>query len=405
MSHSWMPVTDRKRQYKRVWQRVQRKIRNVYSNAAGPSTVLNSEAHNVPLLDSGLTYARTSESDSDKDEMCFFSTFNGDTQLQQTIAEDTESADPRYSSSDMDGVFFENSTYIYMFTDKLAEELKKWISEYNISHNAADALLRILRDQGHKLLPSTAKTLFKTDPVKSQMVDGVECVKFGVTEQFMMCLKRYAYNYARDITELEISLNVDGLPLFKSTGKSFWPVLCTVHLKPASTFPLAIALTETKPKSLDFIKVIADEINIMLTNGFAWGEGTLKVKLRCITCDAPAKAMVKCIKQFSGYYGCDKCTQKGTWEGRMTYQQVHDLTLRDDISFREQHQPEHHHEHAVSPFSNLQIDMVKSFPADYMHQCCLGVMRKMLLLWSRGKSGHRLSLAQLREVNQRLRNL
>ncbi len=59
----------------------------------------------------------------------------------------------------------------------------------------------------------------------------------------------------------------------------------------------------------------------------------------------------------------------------------------------------------LSPFSNLQIDMVKSFPADYMHQCCLGVMRKLLLLWSRGKSGHRLSPAQLREVNQRLRNL
>lgn len=92
-------------------------------------------------------------------------------------------------------------------------------------------------------------------------------------------------------------------------------------------------------------------------------------------------------------------------QGCMTYQQVHNLTLRDDVSFREQHQTEHHQENAVSPFSNLQIDMVKSFPADYMHQCCLGVMRKMLLLWSRSKSGHRLSPAQLREVNQRLRNL
>lgn len=84
---------------------------------------------------------------------------------------------------------------------------------------------------------------------------------------------------------------------------------------------------------------------------------------------------------------------------------MHDLILRDDVSFREQHQPEHHHENTVSPFSNLQIDMVESFPADYMHQCCLGVMRKLLLLWSQAKSGHRLSPAQLREVNQRLRNL
>lgn len=141
---------------------------------------------------------------------------------------------------------------------------------------------------------------------------------------------------------------------------------------------MAIALTKAKPKSLDFIKGIADKLNIILINGFAWGGTTLNVRFRCITCDAPAKAMLKCIKQFSGYYGCDKCTQKGSWEGCMTYPQVHNLTLRDDVSFREQHQPEHHQENAVSPFSNLIIDMVKSFPADYMHQCCLGVMRKML---------------------------
>lgn len=48
--------------------------------------------------------------------------------------------------------------------------------------------------------------------------------------------------------------------------------------------------------------------------------------------------------------------------------------------------------------------MVKSFPADYMHQCCLGVMRKLLGLWSHGKTAHRLSPAQLREVGERLRN-
>ncbi len=413
VSHSWMPAEARKLEYQRLWRRVQRKMRNVHSNAAGPSTMLDSEAHNprhtMLLQDSGLKNAGTGEFDSDNDETRFINiginAVNGDTLLHHTMAVDTENMDTESSSSDIDDGFFENSANIDMPTDNLAEELKKWICGYNIKHNAADALLKILRNQGHKHLPCTAKTLLKTDHVESQKVSRVECVKFGVTEQLIMCLNRYPYDYARDIIEIEISLNVDGLPLFKSTGKCFWPVLCTVHLKPASTFPLAIALTEAKPKSLDFIKVISDELSMILMNGFSWGETTVNVRLKCITCDAPAKAMLKCIKQFSGYYGCDKCTQKGNWKGRMTYQQVHDRILRDDVSFREQHQPEHHHENTVSPFSNLQIDMVKSFPADYMHQCCLGVMRKLLLLWSRGKSGHRLSPAQLREVNQRLRNL
>jgi len=198
------------------------------------------------------------------------------------MAEDTENMVLEYSGSDMD----ESNANPENFA-----ELKKWVNEYNIKNNAADKLLKILRDQG---LPSTTKTLLKTDHVESQMVSGVECIKLGVTEQLIMCLNRYPNNYAKDITELEISLNVDGLPLFKS----FWPVLCTVHLKSASTFPLTIALTEAKPKSLDFIKVISDELKSILMNGFARGETTVNVRLRCITCDAPAKAMLKCIKQF-----------------------------------------------------------------------------------------------------------
>lgn len=111
------------------------------------------------------------------------------------------------------------------------------------------------------------------------MVSGVKCVKFGVTEQLIICLNRYPYNYVKDITELEISLNVDGLPLFKSSCSSFWPVLCRVHFKPSCTFPLTIALTKAKPKSLDFIKLIADELNTILINGFMCGVNCSKCEI------------------------------------------------------------------------------------------------------------------------------
>ncbi|KAL0194562.1 hypothetical protein M9458_008134, partial [Cirrhinus mrigala] len=147
----------------------------------------------------------------------------------------------------------------------------------------------------------------------------------------------------------------------------------------------------SKPKTPDFVHETIQELAELMQQGLIWKGKHLNIKLRCITCDAPAKAMVKCVKQFSGYYGCDRCTQRGSWEGRMTYPEVDNLNLRTDQSFRECWQPEHHQEEKISPFSVLPVDMVKSFPIDYMHQSCLGVMKKLLLMWTRGKTEYRMS--------------
>lgn len=104
--------------------------------------------------------------------------------------------------------------------------------------------------------------------------------------------------------------------------------------------------------------------------------------LRCIVCDAPAKAMVKRTKPFSAYYGYDRCEQKGFWEKRMTYQEADRFELRTDNSFRAQNQPEHHN--GSTPLAELPIDMIGQFPIYYMHQACLGVMKKLMTIWTRG---------------------
>ena len=141
----------------------------------------------------------------------------------------------------------------------------------------------------------------------------------------------------------------------------------------------------SKPKDITFISGIATQLCTLMQDGLEWMGRSLSVEVRCVTCNTPAKAMVRCVKLFSGYYGCNKCNQKGAWDGRMLYPEMNSLTLRTNQSFRECWQPEHHHE-SISPFCSLPIDMVHSFPADYMHQCCLGVMEKLLLLWTRGKT-------------------
>lgn len=49
--------------------------------------------------------------------------------------------------------------------------------------------------------------------------------------------------------------------------------------------------------------------------------------------------------------------------------------------------------------------MVDQFPIDYMHQLCLGVMRKLLLIWIKGNRDVRISSRHVVEISERLINL
>ena len=147
---------------------------------------------------------------------------------------------------------------------------------------------------------------------------------------------------------LPLLLNVDGLPIFSSSGACVWPVLCGLLLEPLTVFPVALTFGETKPNNLDFLQDTINELNDLLKNDLNFDEKLFQIELKGIVCDAPAKAMIKNIKQYSGYYGCDQCNQKGVWLHKLTYQQIKKLDLRTDFFFREQMQKKHFK--GLSPF-------------------------------------------------------
>lgn len=61
-------------------------------------------------------------------------------------------------------------------------------------------------------------------------------------------------------------------------------------------------------------------------------------------CDTSARAFVKNIKSHNGYFGCDKCTQRGVYltdYWRMTFPEV-DAPLCTDASFAAMDNEEHY---------------------------------------------------------------
>ena len=280
--------------------------------------------------------------------------------------------------------------------DPFQLRLARWATSNSITHTALDALLVLLRGSDFvdiMCLPRTARTLLGTpratpnDPDEDPNLMFLDVAK-AIKDNFLL----YPAEVRRQTETIPIAMNVDGMPMNKSTKKQLWPVLCSIELDPPVVFPLTLTQGGTKPKDLDFLERTVDSLNEVLQAGLVIGDRTLAVRVKYIVCDAPARATVKCVKYFNGYYGCDRCDQKGEYtrldgktRGRQTYQMTTGLHLRTDAGFRARIQPQYHTGPIPSPFLRLpHVDMVRDFPVDYMHQLCLGVMRKLLMRWFRG---------------------
>lgn len=112
-------------------------------------------------------------------------------------------------------------------------------------------------------------------------------------------------------------------------------------------------------------------------------------------CDAPAPYYVKSVKNFNGYFECDRCVQKGERiSNRMLFLESK-ADLRTDDSFAQMADTEHHLPEP-SPLNNLNIGMVTCFPHDPMHLVYRGVMRKLLYCW-KGKGPSHLGRLRARD--------
>ncbi|KAL5022613.1 hypothetical protein ScPMuIL_001768 [Solemya velum] len=168
-----------------------------------------------------------------------------------------------------------------------------------------------------------------------------------------------------DIDAVALQINIDGLPLFKSSSTQFWPILGRI-VQPfvSKRFIIGLYLGTKKPGSVhDYLNEFGNEMSAIQEFGLHIGEidHRLHVKISCIICDTPARAYVKQVKGHTTYYGCDKCCQKGLWKGKMTFPRT-DAPTRTDAQFDEMVNEEHHL--GPPPLTNLSLGMVSGIYGD-----------------------------------------
>lgn len=289
--------------------------------------------------------------------------------------------------------------------NNIRDDLKRWSINHNISRSAMNDLWNILRNNGCDL-PADARTLVGTPKSSAYKVidisDG-QYAHFGITAGILKSIKCYYRQPYPNFVKL--NFNIDGLPLSKSSGSQFWPILAAV-VDEFYTEPFAIGIYHgmKKPEDVNlFLRLFVNDLKEVLNSGVSVDGCTIKVKINAFICDAPVKAFITGVKNHNGYFGCSKCITEGDFiNNRITFPDLQS-PLRTDETFKNRLQEEHHK--LTSVLKTLNFGMASQVPLDYMHLVCLGVVKRMLQFWVNGKINIKLKPKQILEVSDFLKKI
>lgn len=174
------------------------------------------------------------------------------------------------------------------------EALRSWSLRYNIPHNAVKDLLGLIKDKYNDTsLPNDPRTLLETPSNIGKLcyeIPGGKYWHYGLVS----CLEKWFEHLTKDIM-ISININIDGLPVHKSSKFQLWPILCNVHEMPElEPMPIGIFLGKSKPTDIEkYLTPFVDEVIPLVQNGLSLKGHIIKINIRCFICDSPARAFVK----------------------------------------------------------------------------------------------------------------
>ena len=137
--------------------------------------------------------------------------------------------------------------------EKITSNLARWAVECKIPRTHLNKLLRILReDQNLKYLPSDHRSILKSlRRVKTIDMSPDKFYQFSLTRglsRVLECVPDNEIPY-----KISIHVNVDGLPMCKSTNGAFWPILVNAtNLPVAVSFVCGLHYGPKKPDDLTY---------------------------------------------------------------------------------------------------------------------------------------------------------
>ena len=262
----------------------------------------------------------------------------------------------------------------------LSLELSKWANRNRLRRSCLTELLWILRKEGHQL-PKDARTLLKT-PRSVDVIEkcGGDYHYFGLETSIINTLMKHE-EFLENNNSVDLKVNIDGVPLYKSTNDQFWPILVAFDKFQPSVVALFCGKAKPQPVG-DFLADFLEEYTHLSQHGLTYNGTSLCINIKCFICDAPARSFLKCTKGHSGYHSCERCTIKGSYEGRVVYDPTQRFPKRTNEQFLNRAYTDH--QIGVTPLIEMGFPCVTAFALDYMHLVCLGVVRRLLAYLKQG---------------------
>ena len=270
---------------------------------------------------------------------------------------------------------------MFAINERLRKSISLWAqNERRVPNESVTRLLKIMNNFGEFELPNSARGLLQYKQISLQIMETGEYYHFD----WISSITKFLENIEFKATEINIIANIDGIPLFSSSRRyEAYPILLKVKELNSKVFTAGIYCTNHTKKELPKVDTLLEQFieDIQNFKEIEVNGITVKLTLLVFSCDAPMRSYIKGTVNHCSYNSCERCVQHGKYDTGAKHVTLLKLksVKRTDSSFLNRDDISHHKVQEKTLLeTRLNFNMVTGFALDYMHLCCLGVMKRLL---------------------------